>query len=227
MNSDKLRYLKRTSSGENQESPTQGHLSCKLTMVLPPSWSGYHLQWASPPKTYGDDELDTTYSQLQETHRDRLTKERGESPIQVLRNHLSVLNSYLAFCGKSVANRIGQEFIGDFATKTAAFLNTVAKNKKAAADRMSILRAWKVSVDFVVKSARRTPSTGESPFHRELRTAVAKMGESQNSISRKIRLAPYSLCKWMNGAFPQFRGMPGPRRLESYLGLARRPRAHA
>lgn len=165
--------------------------------------------------------MDTTYSQLQETHRDRLTKERGETPIQVLRNHQSVLNSYLAYCGKSVANRIGQEFLGDFITKTAGFIEVVATNKKAAADRMSILRSWKISVDAVIKGARRNPSGGESAFHRGLRTAVARMEESQNSISRKIGLAPYSLCKWMNGAYPQQRGMPGLRRLESYLGLER------
>lgn len=221
MTSEAARYRKRTSYPNHNEAGIPGPYTFTFTMATQPSWTGFNYQWSSPPNPYGDDVLDTTYSQLQETHRDRLTKENGQVPVQVLRNHQSVLNSYLAYCGKSVANRIGQEFIGNFISRTAAYVNTVAKNKKGAADRMSILRSWKISVDVVLKAARRQPVGGESPFHRELRAALAKMEESQNSISRNVGLAPYSLCKWVNGAFPKFRGMPGLRRLEAYLGLER------
>ena len=220
MTSKSLRYPKLISVGENHESAPLVKYSISLKMAVPPSSTSYG-HWTSPPKLHGEDEMDTTFTQLQETHQTRLTTERGEVPIQVLRNHQSVLNSYLVFCGKTLENRIGREFVADFLEKTEKFTSAVCKNKKAASDKMSILRAWKVSVDLLIKNSRRQPATGESLFHKELRAAVAKMNESHNSISRKIGLAPYSLCKWINGAFPAFRGMPGLRRLESYLNLER------
>jgi hypothetical protein len=166
--------------------------------------------------------MELTFVQLQEAHKKRLLEDKGDLPIQVLRNHLSVLNSYLAFCGKTTENMVGREFTIDFTKKSADFIKLVCPgNKKTASDKMSILRAWYKTVSKLNKIERLKPPTGVSLFHQELRIAIAKTGESIPAIAKAINGMPETVRKWVNGAYPFKKGLPTFRRLEAYLGFER------
>jgi site-specific recombinase XerD len=166
--------------------------------------------------------LDTTYAQLHEAHKNRLTEGKGELTIQVLRNHVSVLNSYLVFCGKTAENKIGRELTHDFIKKSAAFVELVCDGKKkAAADRMSILRSWYKTVEKFTQASRLQTHSGVSQFHQELRIAVAKKGTSVVEIARAVKCEPNSLRKWLAGAYPFKTSLPSFHRLETYLGFER------
>jgi integrase/transcriptional regulator with XRE-family HTH domain len=221
MTYDTIRYPKRQNSEIFDESGQQQLLysfSYKVDQTSP--WSSVGTLWALPPTNLGASHLDTTYAQLQELHRKRLTDEKIELSVQVLKNHLSTLNSYLAFCGKSVQNRIGLEFTSNFKTQAQRFVSAVCTHKKTAADKMSILRAWKLSVDQLVKAVHRNPDTGESAFHQELRAAFARKGESIKAMAKNTGTSESALGSWLRGGFP-VKGMTTLHRLEAYLGLNR------
>lgn len=221
MTSDTLRYPKRQNSGNFDETGQQKILySFSYKVDLTPPCGSVGSSWALPPNYLGASDLDTTYALLQELHQKRLTDERIELSVQVLKNHLSTLSSYLAFCGKSVQNRIGLEFTRNFAEQAKRFVTAVCTHKKTAADKMSILRSWKLSVDKLVTTVRRSPETGESDFHRELRTAFARKGESIKATAKKAGTSERALSIWLRGGFP-VNCMPTLHRLETYLGLKR------
>ncbi|WP_158238575.1 tyrosine-type recombinase/integrase [Pollutimonas subterranea] len=166
--------------------------------------------------------METTYSQLQEAHRDRLNTEKGEVSEQVLRNHTSVLKSFLVFCNKTMENRVGREFTFDFIKQVSAYGELAGThNRKTAADKVSILRAWKKTVDLATRVAKLKPVAGPSLFHKELRAAIAMSGQTTPDITKAIHTAPLTIQGWLNGEFPFKRGLPALRRLEAHLGLER------
>lgn len=141
---------------------------------------------------------------------------------QVLRNHKSTLNSYLAFCNKTLDNRIGREFTVDFVKQSKAYAELVATtNRKTAADKLSILRAWKRTVDTHVRGNMLKSMSGPSAFHKELRLAVAASGQTLREIAKAIKTDLKTLNGWVEGVTPMYKGMPTLRRLETHLGLER------
>lgn len=167
--------------------------------------------------------MDTTYVQLIEAHKERLLEEKGELPIQVLKNHLSVLNSYMTFCGKVRENQVGRELSKEyFKQRSAEFIEAIAgSNKKTSADKLSILRGWYKTVEYIQQLQRLKVVQGDSRFHKELRLAVAKTGHTVMEISRAAKCDHNYLRKWLNGAYPYKTGFPSFVRLEKYLGFER------
>ncbi len=167
--------------------------------------------------------MQITYQQLIEAHEQRLTLEKGTPPSpQVLRNHSSVLNSFLMFIGKSLAHRIGCEFTFEFSKKAREFSDLVAeRNRKTAADKLSILRSWERSVKSLSSAAKLKSVSGISTLHKELRIAVATSGQSVAEIAAAIKASPATLSLWMEGEAPTNNALPTLHRLEAHLGLER------
>lgn len=185
------------------------------------SWVYESKSVASPP-CLGDKDLETTYTQILIAHEERLKNFRGTVSAQVLMNHKSALNSFLTFCGKTLENRVGREFMADFVSKARSYVELAhAANRKTAADKLSILRNLKKTVDVVTRKAMLHPVAGPSIFHKELRLAVASSGLSIAEISRATGAAHETLSGWLEGLTPTYGGLPTLRRLESFLGLDR------
>jgi len=169
-----------------------------------------------------EDEMEITYTELFERHKERLTREKPSLSEQVLRNHASALKSYLIFCGKTLDQRVSREFTADFLKRMQQFAQLISgSNRKTAADKLSMLRALKKTVDTLHRKAQLAPVSGISMFHKELRLAVASSGQTPEEIAKAIGAAPLTLPRWLNGANPVKKGMPTLRRLERHLGLER------
>jgi hypothetical protein len=181
------------------------------------SWG--RIEVASPP-TNGEDELNLTYEELKAAHKERLIKKKGDVPEQVLKNHNSTLNSYLTFCGKDLRSQVGREFTNDFMTQSQAYGAVIAEHSaKTAADRLSILRAWKQTVDRTGRKSKLENIAGASLFHKELRLAIMMSGDSVNAITSAVQAGSNTIPGWLEGAYPQKTGLPALRRLEKHLGL--------
>lgn len=196
------------------------------TYVHPPymhqGWvvTGDYKFRTSPPVT-GDDQLRITNEQLHEHHKNRITAEKGEFSLQVWRNHLSALNTYQTFCGKSPESPVGRELTFDFSENSGRFVDAVCSNKKTAADKMSLLRAWKTSVDELIGKKKCAPDSGASEFHQALRIALAKSELCVLEIAKAIGANPAVIQRWIRGAYPFNKSVPTLRRLEAYLGCDR------
>lgn len=161
-----------------------------------------------------------TYLELLEIHAARLTKEKSTISDQVHRNHQSALNGYLKFIGKTTNSIVGKEFTTEFHRRALEFIDPIsAINRKRAADKLSLLRAWKRTVDSTTEATKLRSVAGPSLFHKALRMAIELNGEPIAEIAKAIKSGPQTLRSWLDGAYPFLRGLPTLRRLESYLGL--------
>lgn len=185
-----------------------------------PRWSLAPPLVASPP-ILGAQELDSTYLQLIGVHEHNLSL-NGPVSDQVVRNHKGTVKAYLAFCSKTLESRVGREFTVEFVEKSRAFANLVSHgNRKAAADKLSILRSWKRTVDKHVRSGMLKSMSGQSEFHKELRLAIASSGKNLKELAKAIKSDFKTLNGWLEGVTPIFSAMPTLRRLEAHLGLER------
>lgn len=198
---------------------TYGSFSYLASTPVAPSWSMNISQAASPPSS-GVDDLNTTYLQLIGVHEHNLEIIGGAVSNQVLRNHKATLNSYLAFCNRTVENRVGREFTVEFSKQSRAYGDFIATdNRKTAADKLSILRAWKRTIDQHVRGTMLKTMAGHSTFHKELRLVIAASGQSLKAIAKAIYTDFKSVNAWYEGVTPIFAAIPALRRLEKHLGL--------
>ncbi len=182
------------------------------------SWTATVLA-ASPPSYLGD-VLDTTYLQLYGVHEKNLELANGQVSDQVLRNHKATLSSFLAFANRTTQSRIGREFTVEFVKMSRAYAESIAvQNRKTAADKMSILRSWKRTIDRYVRETALKSMAGQSTFHKELRLAIAGSGKSINEIAKAIYTDKKTLTGWYEGVMPIFKAVPAVRRLENYFGM--------
>lgn len=165
--------------------------------------------------------MDITYNELQELHRARLAAAKLSFSEQSFRNQLSTLNTFLAFLGKSLGNRVGRELLSDFSRASREYLEvTCRSSRKTAADKMSHLRAWKKTAEAILQDQKRKFASG-SPFHRTLRTAFAQSELPMTALVREVGGSTSAVQRWMAGAYPNARSLPTLRRLEKRFGFAR------
>lgn len=173
------------------------------------------------PTLPGVDELDITYLELVGIHEANLSLKNPVSD-QVLRNHKGTLKAYLAFCNKSMESKLGREFTvsTEFRKQFKAFRDVIAaENRKTAADKCSILRSWKKTIDGHVRAKMLKSMSGHSLFHKELQLVIAQSNQSVKEIAKAIRSSDKTLSSWLEGVSPIFNSMPTLRRLEKYLDL--------
>lgn len=170
--------------------------------------------------------MDLTYQQLVDSHRVRLCGDIRDDmgrPIltQSMRNQLSTLHGFLASVGKTVDSRVGAELSSAFEAKARDYLASLQVSSKTKNDRRSHLRAWRDTVNALVKtrSARETPC--DSLFHARLRQVLSETGEYPKTLAKRCGASPSALGRWLRGAIPNRRALPSLHRLESLLGLER------
>lgn len=168
--------------------------------------------------TYGEVAISTamalTYKKLIEAHKSNLaTKSPGSS--QSFRNHLSTLNSFMAYVGKDENSFVGKELRVDFETTVTRFSKDTAKNKKSFSDKRGHLRAIKNSLAALENPALPKEFTGE------LRKAVARSATPPKTLAKRIGMSTSAIQRWMAGALPNTKTLPSLRRLERELGIER------
>jgi len=168
-------------------------------------------------------EMDLTYAKLVELHLARIGMLPSpecavKKETQVFKNHKSTLNSFLAFLGKSEANRVGTELLDQFDARSREYLARWADNPKSRSDRQSHLRAWQVTA--LEAQSEQSPMKPR-PFHAELRRYLAEQERSPKSIAREFGISTSAMQRWVAGAFPNTSSLPSLRRLEYGLGLPR------
>lgn len=197
-----------------------GKLSYLISIPSAPTWGLSINSFASPPPSSGVDDLNTSYLQLIGVHEHNLSLISGPVPDQVLRNHKATLNAYLAFCNKTPESRVGREFTVDFMKQSRAFGDFIATgNRKTAADKLSILRSWRRTVDKHIRATMLKSMAGHSTFHKELRMAILDSGQSLKEIAKAIYTPLRSLTGWYEGVTPVYSAIPALRRLEKHLGM--------
>lgn len=170
--------------------------------------------------------MDVTYAQLQDAHKTRLVTERGSVSMQLLRNHNSTLNTFLSFLGMTSENKIGKEILDDFEESSAAFVaETCPTNKKTAADKLSILRAWKVTAESFNKRRKLRKAAlalgVATAFQTELHEAIERSGKKKIDLAIEAGIDHSTLHRWLNGRPPNDTSVPSIHRIELALGLER------
>ncbi|MFT4503147.1 tyrosine-type recombinase/integrase [Caballeronia sp. 15711] len=172
-----------------------------------------------------------TYKKLIDVRRNELLNASSEMPpamstVQIFRNHLSSLNSFLSFNGKSSEGTIGHELLSGFDSKLKAYLAALTVSQHTKNDRASHLRAWQRAAKTLMEAKptevdlqSSQPTIGS--FHETLRAAIASTGESATVIGSGAHTSPDAIHRWLKGAYPNQRTLPSLARLERYLGLER------
>lgn len=171
-----------------------------------------------------NNDMDVTYQTLIVFHSHRLYgDDDAQRTHQVLRNHTSTLNGYLAYLGKTVESFIGREFRHAFDEKVAGFLSALGQTAKTLSDKRSHLRAWKTSIDLLLASSAEgnIPLRPPRAFHQALREAVASTGLAAKALARECDISPSALQRWLAGAEPNRTTLTSLRRLENHIGLER------
>lgn len=153
--------------------------------------------------------------------------DHGSSAIQIFRNHLTSLHSYLAFCGKTDDSQVGREMQSAFEGKLRDYLDCVDVAERTKSDRRSHLRAWHEAVTALLKRpaekgvAPAQAPVGDGAFHKLLRQAIAASGYAPKTLAKRAGASTSAIQRWLKGAVPNRRAYPSVHRIEAELGLER------
>lgn len=138
---------------------------------------------------------------------------------QQLRNHRTTLNGFLASVGKTFESRVGVELTSRFDESLSRYIEKLDVAPSTKRDRRSHLnryRALFAERDNLDKPKRKTTVLSEA-----LRDAIAQKDIAPKTLAKSIGLSPSALQRYLAGAMPNKRGIPGLRRLEVELGFER------
>ena len=144
---------------------------------------------------------------------------QSPSAIQQYRNHLSALNGYLAFCGKTVESNVGTEFTGQFDAKLRAYLDSIKVAPRTLRDRALQLKSMRRLCSSQAVPPRRPAVSKSSNLAAVLRQYVAESGNSPHALANDVGIEPATLTRWLKGTAPRVTSVPSLRRLEARLGL--------
>ena len=168
--------------------------------------------------------MNITYQQLVEKLRTHFCATSDSTDVksnaQQFRNYLSSLNSFLASVGKTLDSRIGVEFGSGYEETLTQYLSLLNVADRTKRDRRSHLQFIRKShLDALGgEQEREQPSTSLSI---ELRSAIAISGVAPKTLAKLAGVSPSAVQRWLKGALPNKRGIPGLRRIEQQLGLHR------
>lgn len=153
--------------------------------------------------------------------------DHGSSDIQIFRNHLTSLHSFLAFCGKTDDSSVGREMQGAFDGKLRDYLDSIDVAERTKSDRRSHLRAWNQAVTALLKQPAERAATcarapvGDGAFQNLLRRAIAASGCAPKTLAKRAGASTSAIQRWLKGAVPNRRAYPSVHRIEAELGLER------
>jgi len=146
----------------------------------------------------------------------------GQNPsaLQQYRNHLSALNGYLAFCGKTLESNVGVELSGQFEVKLRGYLEAISVAPRTRRDRALQLKAIQRLFQHTLSPGRQA-AVKPSSLAAVLRQYIANSGIAPPKLAKQAGLNPDKLGRWLKGVNPRPDAFPGLRRLEVQLGLER------
>lgn len=142
------------------------------------------------------------------------------SGVQQYRNHLSTLNSYIAFLGKTIDSRISNELDSSFDNNLRAYLEAMQIAERTRRDRRSQLRTMQKLYN-EMRGQSSKPLNKSTSLSEFLRIEIAKTGLAPKTLAKKHGICTSAMQRWMRGAEPNVRGIPSLRRLEQALSLER------
>jgi len=161
-----------------------------------------------------------TFNHLFEAMKASLTS-AGKSP-QVLSNHLSAMNAFMADRGFTQECLIGSHLRASFYRRLREHVETLQTEERTAAfiaNRKNLLGHWRsLLLELDRESAANTNSF--SPFQAFIRELLVKAGNVKR-LARDSGVSISALKRWADGVSPQHASLPKVRRLESYFGLER------
>lgn len=142
------------------------------------------------------------------------------SSLQQYRNHLSTLNSYLVFCGKSLESNVGTELGGQFEAKLRTYLDNIDVAPRTRRDRAQQLTAIH-KLHKAMLNSRQRPEGKTGNLAEMLRLRIAESGVPPKTLAKQAGVDPTTVWRWLRGARPRDDTLPSLRRLEKRLGLTR------
>ena len=142
------------------------------------------------------------------------------SATQQYRNHLSTLNSYLSFVGKTMDSNVGSELGSGFHDKLRDYLQQIDVAERTRRDRATHLRL----IYRLAEAAATRPEqmlNKQMEFSGELRRLTAQCGLAPKTLAKNAGVDPTTLSRWLRGATPRADTMPSVHRLEAYFGVER------
>lgn len=138
---------------------------------------------------------------------------------QSYRNHLSTLNSYLAFQGKTLESRVGLEFGSGYDEKLTNYLTSIVVADRTKRDRRQQLNL----VRRLFEETKTKPGAAErtTELSTVLRNALSSTGIAPKTFAKNIAISPSTMQHWLKGAIPNQRGISSLRRVEAALNLPR------
>jgi integrase len=173
-----------------------------------------------PGSTVLEPLMPTPYSQLVEKLKAHFSIdiEPTQAATQQFRNHMSALNGFLAFCGKTTDSNVGSEFGSHFAAKLDGYLSRLDVAPRTLKDRSIQIKVIKRVYDLSTPHA--TMSVSSTLAH-QLRQYIADSGVAPKTLAKQAGVDPTTLYRWIAGATPRPEMYPALRRLENRLGLQR------
>lgn len=178
--------------------------------------AGSHLETTEVNLTYDD------LNHLLQTHLGLAgdIAEPAPSATQQLRNHKSALTGFLASVGKTTDARVGIEMTTRFDESLQTYLDLLDVADCTKRDRRSYLHRYRdlfaAHRNEALKPRRKTTTLSEA-----LREAIAKKGVAPKTLAKAVGVSTSAIQRYLAGAVPNRRGIPGLHRLENALGLDR------
>lgn len=166
--------------------------------------------------------MPTSYTKITELLKQSFCSNETErsNATQQFRNHMSALNSYLAFHGKTLESNVGTELGSGFNEKLRDYLDQIDVADRTRKDRAIQLRQIYRLADAAATTSS-IPSNRQPDFSAEIRRLIAQTGLPPKTVAKKSNVDPGTLQGWLKGATPRADTMPSLHRLEAYFGLER------
>lgn len=139
---------------------------------------------------------------------------------QQYRNFLSTLNSYLAFCGKTVESNVGVEFGENFDSRLRDYLSNIDVAARTRRDRATQLKKIR-SFYQGARTAVRPQIDKQTALSVALQKLIANSGTPPKTLAKQSGVDPTTMRRWLNGATPRADTIAALRRLEFRLGVER------
>lgn len=138
--------------------------------------------------------------------------------LQQYRNTSSTLTGFLTSIGKTLDSRVGTELNSAFITSCDHYLSLIDVSQRTKEDRRTHLRLIRRLHQENPPASREKRASSLSDA---LRSHITALGIAPKTLAKQIGICPSAMQRWLAGAYPNTRGIPSLRRLETALGLER------
>ena len=172
-----------------------------------------------------------TYEKLISAHIARLTSHSSPASLeQVIRNHKTALRGFLKTIQKSETSPVGVELMDDFESNLKLHLTQQSISSRSAADRRSLLNAWKLTFELLGEAPDTVPRGRErrkanasnismTKFEAGLKEALKVSRLSAKTAAKRAGISTSAMGRWARGALPNIRSENSLDKLDNVLAL--------